>query len=204
MIYLLTAIVLTPGGNSKVHIYTETIHRTTHFGFYDWLLLLLNSTCLCSMKAVLLMSLTALVATHWENRMILEVEQRHLASCVVTLVQQHFPFGRTIQLSSTGDGDQPKCALEAIHRLELWPLQVTGPSRASVSPPNVEKISSYIIFTQSVADITFQAKMLYASASWDSRGLFFSWLQLQCPVVKSLHWQLLGNCGRSAEGIMWW
>ena len=29
MIYLLTAIGLTPGGNSTVHIYTQTIHRTT-------------------------------------------------------------------------------------------------------------------------------------------------------------------------------
>jgi uncharacterized integral membrane protein len=29
MIYLLTAIGLTPGGSSTVHIYTETIHRTT-------------------------------------------------------------------------------------------------------------------------------------------------------------------------------
>jgi len=29
MIYLLTAIVLTPGGSSTVHIYTQTIHRTT-------------------------------------------------------------------------------------------------------------------------------------------------------------------------------
>ena len=28
-IYLLTAIVLTPGGCSTVHIYTQTIHRTT-------------------------------------------------------------------------------------------------------------------------------------------------------------------------------
>jgi len=30
MIYLLTEIGLTPGGNSTVHIYTQTIHRTTH------------------------------------------------------------------------------------------------------------------------------------------------------------------------------
>jgi hypothetical protein len=30
MIYLLTAIVLTPGGSSTVHIYTQTIHITTH------------------------------------------------------------------------------------------------------------------------------------------------------------------------------
>ena len=29
MIYLLIAIGLTPGGSSTVHIYTQTIHRTT-------------------------------------------------------------------------------------------------------------------------------------------------------------------------------
>jgi len=29
MIYLLTAIWLTPGGSSTVHIYTQTVHRTT-------------------------------------------------------------------------------------------------------------------------------------------------------------------------------
>jgi uncharacterized integral membrane protein len=29
LIYLLTAIGLAPGGSSTVHIYTETIHRTT-------------------------------------------------------------------------------------------------------------------------------------------------------------------------------
>jgi len=29
MVYFLTAIGLTPGGNSIVHIYTQTIHRTT-------------------------------------------------------------------------------------------------------------------------------------------------------------------------------
>jgi len=31
MIYLLTAIVLTPGGRSTVHICTHTIHRTTQW-----------------------------------------------------------------------------------------------------------------------------------------------------------------------------
>jgi hypothetical protein len=31
MIYLLNAIVLTAGGSSTVHIYTQTIHRTTQF-----------------------------------------------------------------------------------------------------------------------------------------------------------------------------
>jgi len=29
VIYLLTAIGLTPGGSSTVHIYTQTIHKTT-------------------------------------------------------------------------------------------------------------------------------------------------------------------------------
>jgi len=29
MIYLLPAIGFTPGGSSTVHIYTQTIHRTT-------------------------------------------------------------------------------------------------------------------------------------------------------------------------------
>jgi len=29
MIYLFAAIGLTPGGSSTVHIYTQTIHRTT-------------------------------------------------------------------------------------------------------------------------------------------------------------------------------
>jgi len=29
MVYLLTAIVLTPSDSSTVHIYTQTIHRTT-------------------------------------------------------------------------------------------------------------------------------------------------------------------------------
>jgi len=29
MIYLLTAVGLSPGGSSRVHIYTQTIHRTT-------------------------------------------------------------------------------------------------------------------------------------------------------------------------------
>jgi len=29
MVYLLTAVGLTPGGSSTVHIYSHTIHRTT-------------------------------------------------------------------------------------------------------------------------------------------------------------------------------
>ena len=35
MIYLLTAIGLTPGGSSTVHIYTQTIHRTTQLNNWE-------------------------------------------------------------------------------------------------------------------------------------------------------------------------
>jgi hypothetical protein len=34
MIYLLTAIGLPPGGRSTIHIYTQTIHRTTQIKQY--------------------------------------------------------------------------------------------------------------------------------------------------------------------------
>jgi len=36
MIYLLTAIGLTPDGSSTVHIYTQTIHRTTQLIWEEW------------------------------------------------------------------------------------------------------------------------------------------------------------------------
>jgi uncharacterized membrane protein len=31
MIYLLTAVGLTPSGSNTIHIYTETVHRTTQW-----------------------------------------------------------------------------------------------------------------------------------------------------------------------------
>ena len=36
MIYMLTAIGLTPGGSSTVHIDTQTIHRTTPLTTFGW------------------------------------------------------------------------------------------------------------------------------------------------------------------------
>ena len=36
LIYLLTTIGLTPGGSSTVHIYTQTIHRTTQLTTLVW------------------------------------------------------------------------------------------------------------------------------------------------------------------------
>ena len=36
LIYMLTAIVLTPGGSSTVHIYTQTVHRTTQLTTLVW------------------------------------------------------------------------------------------------------------------------------------------------------------------------
>jgi len=80
--------------------------------------------------------------------------------------------------------------LEAIHRLELWPLQVTGPSRASGSPPNLKKISSYIIFTRSVIDITVQFEMLYDKSSWDSRGLFLIVVTIKVPNSEELSFSI--------------
>ena len=34
-IYLLTAVGLTPGGSSTVHMYTQTIHRTTQLTYWQ-------------------------------------------------------------------------------------------------------------------------------------------------------------------------
>lgn len=129
----------------------------------------------------------ALMAAHGENRMLRQLEQRRIVSCVVTLVQRHFPVGRTIQLSSTADNnDNATSVLEAIHRFELWPVQVTGSSKVSLSRLNVEKISSYIIFTRNVRDITVQAEMLYAKSSWDSRGLFLIVVTVKVPNSEEL------------------
>jgi uncharacterized integral membrane protein len=36
LIYLLTAIGLTPGGSGTVHIYTQTVHRTTQLTTLVW------------------------------------------------------------------------------------------------------------------------------------------------------------------------
>jgi hypothetical protein len=125
------------------------------------------------MKTVLLVPILALVVAHRDESMLQRVEQRHLVSCVVAVVQRHFPVGRTVQLSSTGgEDDHAKSVLEAMHRLELWPVQVTEPSSVPVLLPTLEKISSYIILTRSVKDFTVQAEELFTSSSWDSRGLF--------------------------------
>jgi len=35
LIYLLTTIGLTPGGSSTVHIYTQTVYRTTQLTNYE-------------------------------------------------------------------------------------------------------------------------------------------------------------------------
>jgi hypothetical protein len=63
------------------------------------------------MRAVMLVSVLALVAAHYDNRMIQQVEQRQLVSWVVTVVQRHFPVGRTIHLSSNGDDEHAKPVL---------------------------------------------------------------------------------------------
>jgi hypothetical protein len=134
------------------------------------------------MRAVILVSVLALVGAPHENHMIQQVEHRHLISCVVTVVQRHFPVGRSIHITSTADEeDHATSVLEAMNSLELWPVQVTGPIKASVSRSNVEKISSYITFTRSVKDITVQAEVLCASSSWDSRRKFLIVVTFKVP-----------------------
>jgi hypothetical protein len=133
------------------------------------------------MMAVLLVSVLSLVAAHRENHMIQQVEQRHLVSCVVTVAQQHFPVGRTIQLSSTGDDNHAKSVLEGIHPLEFWPVQLTEPIKVFVSRPIEQKTNSYIILTRNVKDFTVQAEMLYGRSSWNSRGLFLIVVTIKVP-----------------------
>jgi hypothetical protein len=118
--------------------------------------------------------------------MIQQVEQRHLVSCVVTVVQQHFPEGRPIQLSSTGDDNHSKSVLVDIHPLEFWPVQVTGPIKAFVTRPKKQKITSYFIFTRNVKDFRVQSEMLYARSSWDSRGLFLIVVTIKVPSGEKL------------------
>jgi hypothetical protein len=121
------------------------------------------------MWIILLVPILALVAAHRERSMLEQVEQRHLVPCVVAVVQRHFAVGRTVQLSSSRDeDDRTKYVLDAMHSLEMWPLQVIEPSPNSVLASNVEKISSYIIFTRSVENFTVQAKKLFGSSSLDS------------------------------------
>jgi hypothetical protein len=50
----------------------------------------------------------------------------------------------------------------------------------------VKKISSYIIFTRNVKDITVQAEILYSSTSWDSRGLFCVVVTVKVPNSEEL------------------
>jgi hypothetical protein len=55
-----------------------------------------------------------------------------------------------------------------------------------VSPPNVEKIRSYFIFTTNVKDMRVQAEMLISSTSWDSRELFLIVVTVKVPSSEEL------------------
>jgi hypothetical protein len=133
--------------------------------------------------------------------MLQHVEQRHLVPCVIAVVQRHFPVGRTVQLSRTGDeDDHAKSVLEAMHRLDLWPVQVIKPSRGHVLPPNVENIRSYIIFTRSVNDFSVQAEGLFFSSSWDSRGLFLIVVTVGVPNSEELALSILQELWRIGRG----
>ena len=45
MIYLLTEIGLTPGGSSTLHIYTQTIHRTTQLTVHQRYRVIFRDIC---------------------------------------------------------------------------------------------------------------------------------------------------------------
>ena len=143
----------------------------------------------------------ALVATQLGATVVQPIEQRHLVACVATVVQQDFPVGRTIHISSTGDDDDyANSVLEAIHRLEVWPLQVTEPSRQTVLPPNLQKISSYIIFTRSINDFIDQAEVLYWRDSWDSRGRFLVAVTAKVPNSEELAFSIVQELWRIGRG----
>ena len=61
-----------------------------------------------------------------------------------------------------------------------------GPITAFLTPSKVEKISSYIIFTRNIKDITVQTKMMYDSNSLDSRGLFLIVVTVKVPNSEEL------------------
>jgi len=77
---------------------------------------------------------------------------------------------------------------------------VIGLSTASVSPPNLEKISSYIIFTRNVKDITVQAEKLFARSSWDSRGLFLIVVTVKVPSSEDLALSIFGELWHIGRG----
>jgi hypothetical protein len=133
--------------------------------------------------------------------MLQHVEQRHLVSCVVSVVQRHFPLGRTAQISRTGgEDDHTKSVLEAMHRLELWPLQVTEPSGVPEVPPMLGEISSYIIFTRSVKDFKVQAEQLFYSSSWDSLRQFLIVVTFGVPNGEELELSILQELWQIGRG----
>lgn len=120
-----------------------------------------------------MVSVIVLLEAHWNNGMVHLVDQRHLVSCVVTIVRHHFSLDRTILLSSTGDDDDlANTLLQTMHGLELSPLNVLQESRVTVLPPhtNTEKIRSYIMLTRSAEDLIHRVEELSDGQSWYSQG----------------------------------
>ncbi|XP_021939798.1 uncharacterized protein LOC110839677 isoform X4 [Zootermopsis nevadensis] len=132
-------------------------------------------TYICSMRAVLLVSAIALLEAHLIKDVIHLAEERHLVSCVVTIVRQHYELGRTILISSlVGDDDLANTVIQTMHGFELWPLSVLQQSNITVLPPTIndEKIRSYILFTRTAEDLVLRVEELSDAESWDSRGRF--------------------------------
>jgi hypothetical protein len=123
------------------------------------------------MRAVLLMSMLALVESASNGSAMSPVEQTHVVSCVANIALDNFPPDRTIFVSNNrAHDDLAGTVLKVIHGLELWPVQVSRPN--AVSGTNVEKIRNYIFMTRAVEDLVDEVEELSAGASWDSRGQF--------------------------------
>jgi len=64
----------------------------------------------------------------------------------------------------------------------------------------LEKISSYIIFTRNVKDITVQAEKLCARSSWDSRGLFLIVVTVKVPNSEELAFSVIRELWQIGRG----
>jgi hypothetical protein len=64
----------------------------------------------------------------------------------------------------------------------------------------MQKISSYIIFTRNVKEITVQAEMLYARSSWDSRGLFLVVVTVKVPKSEELALSIIRELWQIGRG----
>jgi hypothetical protein len=123
------------------------------------------------MRAVVLMSILALVESQSNSSVMSSAEHAHVVSCVTNIMLENFPLDGSIFFSnSRADNDFAGTLLKGIHGLGLWPNEVSKPN--IVTDKYVEKIRSYIFITRSCEDLVVEVEELSVDPSWDSRGRF--------------------------------